>query len=275
MRAWRGRDAPGRPRRPRYDSTSNPAARISRWRALRTDASSSTTNTVPSGMQRLFAHATLSRVCGEGYWTNVPYGEQRWEQPFAAMRYHRPCSTGLEPAAMPGSQAADLTNSAQPAQRSTRTLLLLLAVGAAYYLGARLGFVLRFPPATTSVIWPPNALLTAALLLTPPAPLVAVLFAAVLPAHLLVEIQAGFSTGAARGALRHQLPGGRPRGGRVTALERRCRRASTRSSASWPSSRARCSWRPSSRPSRTRPPCTSSRESPSASSACGASSRTA
>ena len=93
---------------------------------------------------------------------------------------------------MPGSDAAALTNSAQPAQRRTRTLLLLLAVGASYYLGARLGFVLRFPPATTSVIWPPNALLTAALMLTPPRRWWLVLFAAALPAHLLVEIQAGF-----------------------------------------------------------------------------------
>ena len=32
----------------------------------------------------------------------------------------------------------------------------------------QLGSVLRFPPAVTSVIWPPNALLTAALLLVPP-----------------------------------------------------------------------------------------------------------
>jgi signal transduction histidine kinase/integral membrane sensor domain MASE1 len=68
----------------------------------------------------------------------------------------------------------------------------LLVVAAAYYLGAQLGFVLRFPPATTSVIWPPNALLTAALLLTNPRHWW-LCIAAALPAHAIVEIQAGFT----------------------------------------------------------------------------------
>lgn len=71
-----------------------------------------------------------------------------------------------------------------------RTLLLAFAVAIAYYLAARLGFVLRFPPATTSVLWPPNALLTAMLLLTPPRRWW-IYLAAALPAHLLVEIPAG------------------------------------------------------------------------------------
>src|SRR2546429_9261052 len=43
----------------------------------------------------------------------------------------------------------------------------LLAVAVAYYVGAQLGFILRFPPTTPSVLWPPNSILTAALLLTP------------------------------------------------------------------------------------------------------------
>ena len=43
-----------------------------------------------------------------------------------------------------------------------------LAVSLSYYLGANLGLILRFPPATPSVMWPPNAILTATLLLTPP-----------------------------------------------------------------------------------------------------------
>jgi signal transduction histidine kinase/integral membrane sensor domain MASE1/GAF domain-containing protein len=72
-----------------------------------------------------------------------------------------------------------------------RNLLLALAVAIAYYLAARLGFVLRLPPATTSVLWPPNALLTAILLLTAPRRWWIVLTAA-FPAHLLVEAQAGF-----------------------------------------------------------------------------------
>ena len=77
---------------------------------------------------------------------------------------------------------------------AVRAALLLVAVAASYYLGARLGFVLRFPPATTSVIWPPNALLTAILLLTPPGRWWTCVLA-VLPAHVLVEAQAGFSPG--------------------------------------------------------------------------------
>src|SRR2546422_11371310 len=43
----------------------------------------------------------------------------------------------------------------------------LLAVAIAYYVGAELGFILRFPPTTPSVLWPPNSILTATLLLTP------------------------------------------------------------------------------------------------------------
>jgi signal transduction histidine kinase/integral membrane sensor domain MASE1 len=73
-----------------------------------------------------------------------------------------------------------------------RTALLVLAVAATYYLGARVGFVLRFPPATTSLIWPPNALLTAVLLLVTPGRWWLCILAA-FPAHLVVELQAGFS----------------------------------------------------------------------------------
>jgi nitrogen-specific signal transduction histidine kinase/integral membrane sensor domain MASE1/GAF domain-containing protein len=73
----------------------------------------------------------------------------------------------------------------------TRAMLLAFTVAAAYYLAARLGVDLRLPPATTSVLWPPNSLLTAVLLLTPPR-LWWVCLAAVLPAHVLVEVQAGF-----------------------------------------------------------------------------------
>src|SRR2546430_7839075 len=48
-----------------------------------------------------------------------------------------------------------------------RPAATLLAVAVAYYVGAQLGFILRFPPTTPSVLWPPNSILTAALLLTP------------------------------------------------------------------------------------------------------------
>src|SRR3989442_9148557 len=43
----------------------------------------------------------------------------------------------------------------------------LLVVAVAYYLAAQLGSILRFPPTTPSVLWPPNSILTATLLLTP------------------------------------------------------------------------------------------------------------
>jgi len=79
----------------------------------------------------------------------------------------------------------------QAALLPDRPGLLFLAVTLAYFLGARIGLLLRFPPATTSVIWPPNALLTAFLLLTPSARWGLVVLAA-LPAHLLVEVPAGF-----------------------------------------------------------------------------------
>ena len=62
-----------------------------------------------------------------------------------------------------------------------------LAVSLGYYLGANLGLILRFPPATPSVMWLPNAILTATLLLTPPRRWWIFLLAA-LPAHLVAEL---------------------------------------------------------------------------------------
>src|SRR6266850_2589351 len=41
-------------------------------------------------------------------------------------------------------------------------------VGVAYYVGAKVGLVLRLPPAMSSVVWPPNSILTATLLLSSP-----------------------------------------------------------------------------------------------------------
>ena len=67
-----------------------------------------------------------------------------------------------------------------------------LIVAAGYYLGAQVGLWLTFHPATTSVLWPPNAILTAALLMTPPR-VWWVCLAAALPAHILLELGAGFS----------------------------------------------------------------------------------
>jgi PAS domain S-box-containing protein len=58
-------------------------------------------------------------------------------------------------------------------------------------VGARIGLVLRFPPATPSVLWPPNAILTVTLLLTPPRRWWVYLLAA-LPAHLVIQLNAGW-----------------------------------------------------------------------------------
>ena len=62
-----------------------------------------------------------------------------------------------------------------------------VATAVAYAIGAQVGFHLRFPPATTSILWPPNAILTTALLVVDPKKWWFYLLAA-LPAHLLVEL---------------------------------------------------------------------------------------
>ena len=59
-----------------------------------------------------------------------------------------------------------------------------------YFLGAKVGEQLRLLPVTTSVLWPPNAVLTATLLLTPTRRWWIYLLAA-LPAHLVVQLGAG------------------------------------------------------------------------------------
>src|SRR5262249_46211324 len=71
------------------------------------------------------------------------------------------------------------------------TSAILIAFG--YYAGANLGLLLRLPPSTPSVLWPPNSILTAALLLTPPRHWWICLLAA-LPAHLAAEFQVAWPT---------------------------------------------------------------------------------
>lgn len=65
---------------------------------------------------------------------------------------------------------------------------MLAAVG--YFLGAQVGFALTFRPHAVSVMWPPNSIVLAILLLIP---LRAwwVVFVMTLPAHLAVEAQSG------------------------------------------------------------------------------------
>lgn len=73
--------------------------------------------------------------------------------------------------------------------RFNRSVLLgglLVCIG--YYLGAKLGFSLTLHPRPVSVMWPPNSILLAALLLTPTRLWWFFLLCAV-PAHLAVQLQ--------------------------------------------------------------------------------------
>jgi signal transduction histidine kinase/integral membrane sensor domain MASE1 len=74
--------------------------------------------------------------------------------------------------------------------RDARLVGSAVLVAVAYYLGCRLGFALKFGPMTPSVLWPPNALLTATLLLAPPRQWW-VYVLAVLPVHVAVQLSAG------------------------------------------------------------------------------------
>ena len=78
----------------------------------------------------------------------------------------------------------------EPGWTRGRLLRVMLIVGVAYYIGARLGLALTMKTQPVSTLWPPNAILLAALLLTPPRIWPFVLLGA-LPAHLLVELAGG------------------------------------------------------------------------------------
>ena len=75
-----------------------------------------------------------------------------------------------------------------------RTLRLLVGVAVAYYVGSVIGLSLRPPGTTPSILWPPNALLTAVMLATPPR-LWPLCIAASLPTHVMAEVQEGWSYG--------------------------------------------------------------------------------
>ena len=64
--------------------------------------------------------------------------------------------------------------------------ILLASLG--YYIGARVGFLLTFQPNAVSTLWPPNAILLAALLLAPNRSWWLLILAA-FPAHLAAEFQ--------------------------------------------------------------------------------------
>jgi signal transduction histidine kinase len=96
---------------------------------------------------------------------------------------------------MHGQSAASGSLAARRAQRwppgpAPGWALPALLVGAGYYLAVHVGLAFTPEPYPISMLWPPNALLLAALLLTPTG-LWWILLAAALPAHLLAELQGG------------------------------------------------------------------------------------
>jgi two-component system sensor kinase FixL len=68
-----------------------------------------------------------------------------------------------------------------------RVAATALLVAVAYYIGAHVGFILRLPPSTLSLLWPPAAILTATLMLAPVRRWWIYLLAA-FPAHLAAEL---------------------------------------------------------------------------------------
>ncbi|HUJ00594.1 MAG TPA: MASE1 domain-containing protein [Usitatibacter sp.] len=69
-----------------------------------------------------------------------------------------------------------------------RIIALAVFACVAYYLGARLGFALTFQPNPISTLWPPNAVLLAALLLAP-ARRWPLLVLATFPAHVAAQLE--------------------------------------------------------------------------------------
>lgn len=96
-----------------------------------------------------------------------------------------------EPTAGPASLDA---SSGAPESGLDRTfanpVLAAIALSAGYFLGSLVGLSWQFPGTQISVIWPPNAMLLAALLVSPKR-LWAWLILGVLPAHLLAQLVMG------------------------------------------------------------------------------------
>lgn len=75
-----------------------------------------------------------------------------------------------------------------------RPAIAALMVSIAYYVGAKIGFALTFQPHPVSTLWPPNAIVFAALLIFPKRWWWFLLLA-LLPAHLLVQLNANVPQG--------------------------------------------------------------------------------
>ena len=91
---------------------------------------------------------------------------------------------------------ADLLDLPSPLTRfverigSGRVYATALFVALAYYAGAKLGLALTFDPYPVAILWPPNAILMGSLLITP-VRFWYILLLAVLPAHVLAELEGG------------------------------------------------------------------------------------
>jgi signal transduction histidine kinase/integral membrane sensor domain MASE1 len=86
-------------------------------------------------------------------------------------------------------QGADVTGSSRAAGllRTGNAATIAIAAGAAYCLGSLIGLALRLEPATPSVLWPPNAILTVLLLFVPFARWWSALLGAAV-AHFVVQL---------------------------------------------------------------------------------------
>jgi PAS domain S-box-containing protein len=88
------------------------------------------------------------------------------------------------------SRPAELASPRRPLAELARPAALGLLISATYFVAAEIGIALTMRPAPVSTLWPPNAVVMAILLLTPPRLWWAVLLAA-LPAHVAVEVRHG------------------------------------------------------------------------------------
>ena len=84
----------------------------------------------------------------------------------------------------------EIPNSSVAANRTASTVSAALLVGISYYVGTRVGFAWTPSGQPNSTFWPPNAILLAALLLTPRRAWWTLLLA-VLPAHMFAQLQTG------------------------------------------------------------------------------------
>ena len=84
----------------------------------------------------------------------------------------------------------EIPNCSVAAHRTASTVSAALLVGISYYVGTRVGFAWTPSGQPNSTFWPPNAILLAALLLTPRRAWWTLLLA-VLPAHMFAQLQTG------------------------------------------------------------------------------------